>query len=297
MIQLPEGIVFGHMHEDHRAELALLDRLPVRRALVIASGGDLALLLAGAGLEVRAVDVNPAQTALVQFKMDHPAMAAGLCFSGKVDRVCRRAGPGIAWLFDYPRLKPGVARRFLIKAGSVLVPLAVGLLHGRKARDKINAPTVQLMQQRLDGAMSSAGASENPLLQVLLGKGFGPSPPPVWTAPGMETWQRQTNRISLQTTGLGEFLDANATRPKPEGYGLISVSNLPDAMPEEDWNQLLAKVHRALLPGGIVVVRSMLQASLEIPPTFGFEALPWNRAEDQSPLCPIIWIGKKLPPA
>lgn len=139
-----EVVVFGHMHEDHSPELTLGTRMPSPRCLVIASGGDLALSLAGAGRHVLAVDSNPAQIALVRLKMDlareagattaaawmthgPPALlervarsglnprhfARGLCFSGRVDRALRRSGPLIAWLLGWPALTPGISRRSL----------------------------------------------------------------------------------------------------------------------------------------------------------------------------------------
>jgi regulator of RNase E activity RraA len=56
MKAVSDRVVFGHMHEDHSLELSLVDRLPLKRALVIASGGDLAFALAGAKVTVTAVD-------------------------------------------------------------------------------------------------------------------------------------------------------------------------------------------------------------------------------------------------
>lgn len=93
---MSDRLVFGHMHEDHSAELSLVARLPVNRALVIASGGDLALALAGVGVDVLAVDSNPAQIDLVKRKMADPENALALCFGGRVDRVLRIGGPIVA---------------------------------------------------------------------------------------------------------------------------------------------------------------------------------------------------------
>src|SRR5205814_67578 len=111
-----DAVVFGHMHEDHSAELALAPTLPAPRCLVIASGGDLALSLVAAGLRVLAVDSNPAQVALVRLKMqlaDEAGAAAvrELCFCGQVDRALRCIGPLVAWLLDWPALSPGAFRR------------------------------------------------------------------------------------------------------------------------------------------------------------------------------------------
>ena len=67
-----DRLVFGHMHEDHSAELSRVAQLPVNRALVIASGGDLAFALAGAGVDVLAVDSNSAQIELLRRKIADP---------------------------------------------------------------------------------------------------------------------------------------------------------------------------------------------------------------------------------
>lgn len=141
-----DGVVFGHMHEDHAVELSLLGRLPLRRASVIASGGDLAFALAGEELEVTAVDSNRAQIELVRKKMQCPPDLMRLCFCGRVDRVLRFGGPFIAWLLDWPRLKPGKLRVFLTQQFEILLHRLVTLIHGPLAGKKMNPPAIRLIR-------------------------------------------------------------------------------------------------------------------------------------------------------
>jgi S-adenosylmethionine:diacylglycerol 3-amino-3-carboxypropyl transferase len=96
-------MVFGHMHEDHTAGLSLVARLPLKPAVVIASGGDLAFLLAGVDIEVVAMDSNVAQIELVKLKIASVGNLRALCFCGRVDRVLRFRGLFVSWLMDVPR--------------------------------------------------------------------------------------------------------------------------------------------------------------------------------------------------
>lgn len=285
----PSRVVFGHMHEDHALELSLIPRLPVRRALVIASGGDLAFALAAAEVEVLAVDSNPAQIGLVRQKMTcAPKLLAELCFRGKVDRFFRLGGWFPAWLLDWPRLKPGKFRRFLTRRLEALLPRAVFLIHGPEAAARLDRRAIRLMRDRLEKAMAAPGAAGNPLLQALLGKGFGPRPPGVWSPPGIARWRSQIHRITLKHTDLGQELQETAAG----SLGLISVSNLPDTMSAAEWTALSALAAAALSPGGFLVVRSMLCASLPPDPSGPLVTLT-HSVPDTSPLCPVILTGRK----
>lgn len=289
-------MIFGHMHEDHSLEISLLPQLPVRRAMVIASGGDLAFSLAAREMEVLAVDSNPAQTALVRRKMtclltELPA----LCFCGKVDRILRSGGPFAAWLLDWPRRRPGNIRRFLANRLESLLHRTVRLIHGPQAAARLDRRAIRLLRFRLEAAMAAPGAGRNPLLQVLLGQGFGPEPPEVWSPSGIAAWRSRAHLITLQTSGAAQAL---AESPAST-FGLISLSNLPDAMSAADWDDLLSHAAAALHPGGFIIARSMLSGRL--PPLSPanaelFENME-NPAQDQSSLCPVIWTGqKRFPP-
>lgn len=283
-----DRVIFGHMHEDHSLELSLVDRLPVKRALVIASGGDLAFSLAGAKVAVLAVDSNPAQIDLVRLKMQCPKNLKELCFCGRVDSVFRYGGPFLGWLFGWPRLRGGRLRLQLTAMLIGLAPRLVTVIHGWQAGARLNGNAIRLIRRRLETAMRRPNAALNPLLQVLLGNRFGPVMPEVWSEQGIEKWRGETNRIELKVTDIAQVLrDAPA-----DSLGLISVSNLPDVIDQDAWNRLAEDAERVLVSGGYLVARSMLFEHLEIPcgGDFVTEA---NLAEDASPLCPVIWIGRK----
>ena len=283
-----DRLVFGHMHEDHRAELSRTAQLPVKRALVIASGGDLAFALAGAGVDVLAVDSNAAQIDLVQRKMAAPESALALCFGGRVDRVLHLGGPVVAWLMDWPRLKPGRFRVTLTNSMETFLGGAVTLIHGRAAGRKLGRTTVALLRTRLERALRRPDAGSNPFLQVLLGKGFGRRVPPVWSDGGIATWKAALDRIELRTADFGKVL---ADAP-PGTFGLISVSNLPDTMDDAAWDTLAAQAAAVMVPGGYLIVRSMLRENLAWKSDRLFEREEPGE-EDASPLCPVVWIGKR----
>jgi S-adenosylmethionine:diacylglycerol 3-amino-3-carboxypropyl transferase len=283
-----DKVVFGHMHEDHSLELSLVDHLPLKRALVIASGGDLAFALAGEKLDVVAVDSNPAQIELVRVKMQCPLDIMRLCFCGRVDRIFRWGGPFLAWLLGWSEMRPGRIRVVLVDLLEKFLPRVVSLIHGRRAGARLDRDAIRLIRRRLERAMSRPDAGKNPLLQVLLGNRFGPEPPEVWSRRGIEKWRGETGRIELKTADIAQVLRDS----EESSLGLISVSNLPDVIDADEWSRLVEDATRALVPGGYLVVRSMLREGLDSQCEDFFVTLE-NPMGDVSPICPVVWIGKK----
>ena len=318
-----DTLVFGHMHEDHAAELALAGRMPSPRCLVIASGGDLALQLASAGFRVVVVDSNSAQIALVRLKMeiarevgaetaaewmtDGPSalleriarsglnpqhFANGLCFCGRVDRALRWSGPLVAWLLDWPTLAPGISRRVLEALLQRLLPVGVRLLHGPRSTSELIPNSIGLMKRRLLAAMNQAGAARNPLLMAMLGRGFGTEPPPVWRESAIRGWLANAANVELRCSTI----EAALALSEPHSFGLISLSNLADLLDATKWQSLLASAATALVPGGFLVARLMLHSALPPPERAGFSDITvatLNECDDRSPLCPIVWIGQR----
>jgi S-adenosylmethionine:diacylglycerol 3-amino-3-carboxypropyl transferase len=283
-----DRVIFGHMHEDHSLELSLVDRLPVKRALVIASGGDLALSLAGAKVAVLAVDSNPAQIDLVRLKMQCPENLTELCFCGRVDSVFRYGGPFLGWLFGWPKLRAGRLRLQLTAMLVGLLPRLVTFIHGSQAGARLNGNAIRLIRRRLETAMRQPDAAKNPLLQVLLGNRFGPLMPEVWSQQGIERWRGETNRIELKVADVAQVL-----REVPaDSLGLISVSNLLDVIDRDAWDQLVKDAARVLVSGGYLVARSMLCEDLDTPCGGAF-VREENTTRDDSPLCPVVWMGRK----
>ncbi len=316
-----ERVVFGHMHEDHAVELRAAGESADGEALVIASGGDLALALVGAGMRVLAVDTNPAQIALVRLKIavaraGGPDRAAGwmtgdarealdivpaeecarwvphasslrhgLCFCGRVDRALGHFGPAVRWAFDWPRGDPGALRRGVRRVGAQVLRLLVAAVHGRAVAERVDAAAVELLERRFEESLARDEAWSNPLRQALLGHGFGERPPRVWTREGITAWLRAADHLRLETRSLDEALD----RQPPGSLALVSMSNLPD-LTDVDASALLDRAARALAPGGRLVARSMLSERFDWRhDAFDEEAPP----DDQSPLCPVVWIGRR----
>jgi hypothetical protein len=244
--------------------------------------------LAGVGVDVLAVDSNPAQIDLVKRKMADPEHALTLSFGGRVDRVLRIGGPIVAWLMDWPRLQPSRFRIGLTNAMEAFLSGAVRLIHGRAAGRKLDRAAVRLLRTRLEMALRRPGAATNPLLQVLLGKRFGREVPGVWTSCGIAQWKNALDRIELQAADLGRVL---AESP-PSSFGLISVSNLHDTMDNESWDTLIKQAAAALLPGGFLIARSMLRETVISKNDPLFESESSGKA-DSSPLCPVVWIGRR----
>lgn len=288
MKAVSDRIVFGHMHEDHSVELSLVNRLPLKRALVIASGGDLAFALAGAKVTVTAVDSNPAQVELVRLKMQCPANLTALCFGGRVDRLFRWGGPFLAWLFGWPKMRPGRIRVFLADLFEGFLPRVVALVHGARAGARLDRDAIRLIRRRLERAMRKPDAAINPLLQVLLGNRFSPEAPEVWSKRGIERWRGETGRIELKVADIARVLCDSAD----DSMGLISVSNLSDVMEADAWNRLVEDAGRVLAVGGYLVVRSMLSERLESQCEDSF-VTEENPLADSSPICPVVWIGRK----
>ncbi len=284
-----DKVVFGHMHEDFSLELSLVNRLPTKRSLVIASGGDLTLALAGAKMEVIAVDSNAAQIDLVRLKMTCPPDLQELCFCGKVDRLLKNGGWFLRWLLDWPRLKPDRCRVFLTDTLEKILPHLVAIVHGNQAAERLSRKSIRLIRHRLELAMKQPEAATNPLLQVLLGNRFGSDAPAVWIEEGIEKWRNETARISLHVADFAQFLRDSET----DSLGLISVSNLPDVMNEDAWDRLVVDAARALMPGGYFIVRSMLLEELKSA-NYGSFHTEANPVCDTSPLCPVVWIGQRI---
>ena len=283
-----DRVVFGHMHEDHSLEMSLVGRLPLKRALVIASGGDLAFALAGAKVAVTAVDSNPAQIELVRLKTQCPVNLTDLCFGGKVDRLFCWGGPFLAWLFGWPEMRPGRIRVFMADLLEGFLPRVVALVHGARAGGRLDRDAIHLIRRRLERAMRSPDAGNNPLLQVLLGNRFGPELPEVWSRRGIEKWRGETDRIELKVADIAQVLRDS----EESSLGLISVSNLPDVVDADDWSRLVEDAARALAAGGYLIVRSMLREELDSQCEDSF-ATEENRVGDVSPICPVVWIGRK----
>ena len=58
------------------------------------------------------------------------------------------------------------------------------------------------------------------------------------------------------------------------------------------WDTLVKQAAAALKPGGYLIARSMLRETLAFKSDLHFDR-ETVELEDSSPLCPVVWIGKK----
>lgn len=63
-------------------------------------------------------------------------------------------------------------------------------------------------------------------------------------------------------------------------------------MDGSSWNALVMQAAAALKPGGYLIARSMLQEEISSPADRLFSREP-RIPGDASPLCPVVWIGRK----
>ena len=59
------------------------------------------------------------------------------------------------------------------------------------------------------------------------------------------------------------------------------------------WDTLVKQDAAALKPGGYLIARSMLRETLAFKSDLHFDR-ETVELEDASPLCPVVWIGKKI---
>lgn len=116
-----------------------------------------------------------------------------------------------------------------------------------------------------------------------------PLVPEVWSEPGILKWKGEVGRIDLKTADIARILQES----QDDSLGLISASNLPDVMDGDAWDKLVGHAARVLMPGGYLVVRSMLQEIVVSKSDSRFAPIT-DVPEDASPICPVIWIGRKL---
>lgn len=308
-------VIFGHMHEDHSVELKLARE--GGRALVVASGGDLAFSLIGSGVHVLAVDTNPSQIGLVQEKLElahehSPQETAGwfignatsapirngairrrnlrrgLCFCGRVDAVLRAIGPLVSRTAAVATRERNGARRTVLRLLQWGVRNGVRIIHGRRAYEALDSITIDRMLCRIGSAMRSGESDNNPLLQVLLGNGFGNATPDVWTPQGISRWKDRKDLLELEVSSIEDVL----IRLPEESMDLISISNIVDMMSIEQWKSLCMDVERVLTPGGHLIARSMLVEELPLPSSCTILRRIPNQSKDISPLCRLVFVGQ-----
>ncbi|WP_304455420.1 DUF3419 family protein [Nocardiopsis sp. YSL2] len=253
-------LLFGRMYEDPRVESRAFPAAPAR-VLCIASAGDTAAALAGAGHDVTAIDVNPVQLAYARARLDGEApaavgsaelvLAAGRRAAAlalpqwrsapvaefldlddlRVQSVWWRArldGPGL-------RLLMGTAFR---PVGVLAAALAPGFRHVVPVRFDV------ALRARVARVVARHPNNDNPLLRALLA-GRSPDPRP--------SGARPAGAVRWVLGDVAEHLESVPAR----SYDAVTLSNVLDGPGPAYRRRLRAAVERAVRPGGTVVLRSV----------------------------------------
>jgi len=142
---------------------------------------------------------------------------------------------------------------------------------------------------RLEGRVKRALMDDlrDPLWLAELGLGFGSGEPAVYSEESIATLRDRLSDLRLVESDLAGFL-----REHPgEVWDLIALSNIGDTMGDPERLELLRLVMQRLVPGGIVVVRSIVHSHDTLPELESCEWLPLPPVQEV--VCPVIAIGRK----
>lgn len=249
----PPRLLFGRTIEDPAIEDDLFP--PDGTVLCIASAGDTARALAGAGRSVLAVDINPAQLDEVQRRLDgrppRPGAADRLLAAGRgalaplgwwpsrLEGFCLLTDPG-EQVAQWRRLASPLVRAAIRAAFTQRVlRLAYGEPFARVAPARLGEEVLD----RLGSRIAAAPNRDNPWLSHLLtGRWTRPDP-----AAGAE-------RIELR---LGDVASILESMPRASLDG-ISLSNVLDGPGCAYADRLLAAAERVARPSAPIVLRSFL---------------------------------------
>jgi S-adenosylmethionine:diacylglycerol 3-amino-3-carboxypropyl transferase len=247
------GVMFGRMFEDWDVEANVFP--DQSNVFCIASAGCTALGLASLGHHVTAVDINPAQVALVRARLtgaDAPA--------GSVDRMlarARRIGGALGWTEATLRAFLSLAdtteqqsfwrarldtRRFRMALAALLSPLTLHLLYPAPLADAVPRGFANILRQRFDRGFSTHPNRTNPYARWLL-LGDRTSAP---AAPGA---------VTVLQADAAEYLENCPAHT----FGAFTLSNITDGASAPYVARLDAAVERAAQPGAVVVLRSFAE--------------------------------------
>jgi S-adenosylmethionine:diacylglycerol 3-amino-3-carboxypropyl transferase len=242
------------MYEDRAIEV---DVLPAGgRVFCIASAGCTAFELAARGDDVTAVDVNPAQVAYVQQRLDGAPPG-----EGKVERLLSRArllARPLGWrrreLERFCALEDVEEQacfwrehldtvRFRTALAIVLRPLALRLAYASEFAAVLPRPFDRVLRRRLDRGFALHPNRDNPYVsQLLLGIAAAAQPP-------------RGAALTLVCADAAEYLEACA----PASFDAFSLSNILDGAGRSYAERLLRAVRRAAAPTAVLVQRSLAE--------------------------------------
>lgn len=242
----PPRLIFGRMYEDPEVEVR---SLPVGRLLAIASAGDVAFALAGAGREVVAVDVNPFQVEYVRGRMTGIPPRAG-----QAERYLEMAAVALPVLgltrdrlqrffdLDDPGIQLNAWRKLAGHRFRAALRLAFGpalrLAYRSDFAQALPAGFAAELMSRLERGFGIHPNRHNPLARILFGMPAAPAPP---------------QEISLEHAEVMEYL----REQPPSSFDGFAFSNITDGAPAGFRDQLLGAARRVGRPGAMAVLRTL----------------------------------------
>jgi S-adenosylmethionine:diacylglycerol 3-amino-3-carboxypropyl transferase len=249
------GLMFGRMFEDWDIEANVFPHRS--KVFCIASAGCTALGLASLGHDVTAVDINPAQVALVRARLAGAGAPAG-----SVDRMlarARRLGGAVGWtesaLRSFLSLKDTEeqqsfwrarldTRRLRLVLSALLSPLTLHLLYPAPLAAAVPRGFANILRRRLDRGFSTHPNCTNPYARWLL---LGEQPPAAIPLPSWSVTVVQADAV--------DYLEACPAHT----FSAFSLSNILDAASAPYVARLEAAVQHAAKPGAVVILRSFAE--------------------------------------
>ena len=273
-------LLFGRMYEDVAVEEAVFPSSG--RVFTIASAGSTSMALSAAGLDVTAVDINPAQVDYVRARL-----AGGPERNGTADvlfAVGRRALPLLG-------LRRSAIRSFLemddpqaqeqfwhSRLDTARWRAALRLVISRRLLRRIYSETfVRILPDRFDRIVRAR-------VERCIARHPNRSNPYAWRfflgidPPGYPPIVARPEKIELVRADAAEYLE----QCPPGSFIGFSLSNILDGTEPPYGARLMAAVRRSAQPGAVMVVRSFLE------PAAG-ESGEWA-ARDRSMLWGVVHV-------
>lgn len=275
-------LLFGRMYEDVAIEVAAFSASG--RVFTIASAGCTSMALSERGLDITAVDINPAQIAYVRGRL-----AGAPARNGTADvlfAIGRRALPLLG-------LRRRAIRTFLemedpeaqaqfwrSRLDTARWRAALRLVINRRLlRAMYSATFVRILPDRFDRIIRAR-------LERCIARHPNRSNPYAWRfflgidPAGYPPVSARAERIELVEADAADYLE----RCPPRSFIGFSLSNILDGTDESYGERLMAAVRRSAQPGAVMVLRSFLE------PAPG-ESVEWAE-RDRSMLWGVVRVEK-----
>ena len=275
-------LLFGQMYEDVDVELSVFPRRG--RVFTIASAGTTSMALAARGLDVTAVDINPAQVDYVRQRLGGAPMRMGtadrLFAFGRSLFPLMGLWPSRVRAFlelEDPKVQMAYWRRHLDTSGFRLAlrllinPVALQLVYHRTFLKVVPARFDRVMRRRLERCFARHPNRTNPYAWRL----FAGSDPP-----GEERILPAPEPIELVEADAAAYLE----RCPPRSFDGFSLSNILDGTDAAYLEKLMAAVRHTARPRATMVLRSFADP----PPG---ESMEWA-LKDRSMLWGLVRVER-----